>query len=226
MHRALILIALCLAACEDAPEAPARYPFTFAAHADGEPLPAVQVLVNEQPVGTTNDDGLLRVDLTGPSGAQVRVQAVCPAGHRSADGAQIHNLRRVQAIDPATTARGIEVSFPCPPEHRAGVIVVRTHDQVGVPVLLDGREIARTDESGVAHLHVAMAPGSTFQVQLDTRHNELLRPTSPSSSFTLPDHDEVFVVDQRFMQEAPPRRRVRRPVARPVARLPVRIPSR
>jgi hypothetical protein len=222
----MTVFSLLALACSEEAEPPPRYPFTFATHADGDPLPAVQVLVNEQPVGTTNAEGLLRVDLTGPPGAQVRVQAVCPAGHRDAEGAQVHNLRRVQAIDPAVSARGIEVSFGCPPEHRSGVVVVRTHDQVGVPVMLDGREVARTDESGAAHVQVAMAPGTIFQVRLDTQHNAMLRPTSPSQSFTLPDHDEVFVYDQHFDVEEPPRRRVRRPAARPVARLPVRIPSR
>lgn len=224
MHRALTIVLLL--ACSEEPEPPPRYPFTFNAHADGDPLPAVQILVNEQPVGTTNAEGVLRVDLTGPPGAQVRVSAACPAGYRNLEGQQVHNLRRVQAIDPAVTARGIEVSFACPPEHRSGVVVVRTHDQIGVPVMLDGREVARTDESGAAHVHVAMAPGTTFQVQLDTRHNAQLRPTSPSQSFTLPDHDEVFVLDQHFEIEAPPRRVVRRAAPRPVARLPIRIPSR
>lgn len=231
MHRvknlvsASVAIAL-LAACDGEPEPPPRYPFTFNAHSDSDPIEGVQVTVNGAPVGTTNAEGVLRVDLTGPEGAPVRVAATCPEGHRSPDQTQVHNLRRVQSLDPATSARGIEVTFDCPPERRDAVVVVRTHDQTGVPVLLDGREVARTDESGAAHLHVAMAPGTTFQVLLDTRYNERLRPRSPTQSFTLPDRDEVFVLDQRFAEEAPPRVRRRRP--RPeqhVVRLPVRIPS-
>jgi hypothetical protein len=222
-----LALALALAGCGEDTEPPPRYPFTFTAHADGDPLTAVQVLVNEAPVGTTNAEGVLRVDLTGPPGSAVRVQAVCPAGHRSAQEAQVHTLRRVAALDPATASRGIEVTFGCPPEHRTGVVVVRTHEQPGIPVMLDGREVARTDESGAAHVRVAMAPGTTFQVMLDTRHNALLRPSSPNQSFTLPDHDEVFVLDQHFEVEEPPRVRRPRPRAAPAGpRLPVRIPSR
>ncbi len=213
-------------ACDSEPEPPPRYPFTFSAHSDTDPLEGVQVTVNGGQVGSTNGEGVLHVDLTGPEGAHVAVNAVCPEGHRSPDQAQTHTLRRVQSLDPATSARGIEVSFECPPERRDAVVVVRTHDQGGMPVLLDGREVTRTDESGAAHLHVAMLPGTSFQVRLDTEANNRLRPRNPSLTYTLPDHDEVFVLDQHFEEEAPPRRRRRRRRARqPAVRLPMRIPS-
>jgi hypothetical protein len=217
---------LALAGCDSEPDAPPRYPFTFSAHADTAPLEGAQITVNGGPVGATNSEGVLHVDLTGPEGAAVSVNAVCPAGYRSPEEPQMQNLRRVQSLDPATARRGIEVTFDCPPERRDAVVVVRTHDQAGVPVMLDGREVARTDPSGAAHLHVAMAPGTTFQVLLDTRYNDRLRPRSPSQTFTIPDRDEVFVLDQHFEEEAPPRRH--RPRARPRQRtvhLPVRIPS-
>lgn len=226
--RAVTVLAaiLALAGCESEPEAPPRYPFTFSAHADVDPLAGVQVTVNGGPVGATDAQGLLHVDLTGPEGAPVSVSAVCPSGYRSPDQPQVHSLRHVQSLDPATARRGIEVTFDCPPEHRDAVVMVRTEGQTGMPVLLDGREVARTDDSGAAHVHVAMAPGTSFQVLLDTRNNERLRPRSPSQTFTVPDHDEVFVLDQHFEEERPPRRRRRRRVQRPTVHLPMRIPSR
>lgn len=221
---ALAVLALGSAGCEEAPTPPPRHPFTFTVNADGEPLSGVSITVNDAPVGATDEEGVLRVDLTGPTGASVRVAAVCPEGHRTPE-AQTYSLRRVQSLDPATAARGIEASFTCPPERRQAVVVVRTHEQAGVPVMLDGREVARTDASGAAHLHVAMAPGTTFLVQLDTRHNERLRPRSPSQSYTLPDRDEVFVLDQRFAEEQPPPPVRRRPARRrePEVRIPIRI---
>lgn len=220
---ALALAGLTMMACDDEPVAPPRYPFTFTAHADRDALEGVQITVNGGAVGATNSEGVLRVDLTGPEGAQVRVGAACPEGYRNEEEPQVHTLRRVQSLDPATSARGIEVPFSCPPERRNAVVVVRTHSTTGLPVLVDGREVARTDASGAAHLHVAMAPGTTFQVLLDTRVNERLRPRSPTQTYTVPDRDEVFVLDQRFEEEQPPRprRRVRRAAA-PV-RLPIRI---
>lgn len=227
MHRVIVIgAALALASCSSEPEAPPRYPFTFNAHADTDALEGVQITVNGGAVGATNAEGVLHVDLTGPEGAAVSVNAVCPAGHRSPDAPQMQNLRRVQSLDPATARRGIEVTFDCPPDHRDAVVMVRTHEQAGVPVFLDGREVARTDPSGAAHLHVAMAPGTSFQVLLDTRYNDRLRPRSPSQTFTVPDRNEVFVLDQHFEEEAPPRPRRRRVRAQPhTSHLPVRIPS-
>jgi hypothetical protein len=223
--RALIFAIAFACACGDEIEAPPRYPFTFSAHADRNPLGGVLIVVNDRPMGSTDAQGLLRIDLTGPEGAPIQITAVCPAGHRQSDEPQLHNLRRVQSLDPRAQARGLEVSFSCPPEHRTGVVVVRTHDQQAVPVWLDGREVARTDASGAAHVQVAMAPGTTFQVQLDTRHNAQLRPQSPSTSFTIPDNDEVFVLDQRFALEEPRRVRRTRPRAESEQRLPIRIES-
>lgn len=221
--------ALSFACSEPEPEQVA-YPFTFTATADDQPLEGVMVTLNEGPLGTTNGEGVLHSNLTGPEGAPVSLNAVCPEGHRSPDQAQVHTLRRVVSLDPATQARGIQVSFDCPPEHREAVVIVRTHDQAGLPVYVDGREVTRTDESGVAHVHMPqMAPQTGFQVRIATAAiNERLRPREPSQSFTVPDHDEVFVFDQRFEEEAPPRRRRRRrrrPAAEPV-RLPIRIGGR
>lgn len=228
MRVALPCVAIALLACAEEPVEPPRYPFTFHAHADGRGLAGVQISVNDAPVGVTNEQGILQVDLTGPEGAPVRISAACPEGHRDADGPKMQNLRRINSLDPAAAARGIEVTFGCPPEHRNAVVVVRTHDQADLPVLLDGREVARTDASGAAHLAVAMLPGTTFQVLVDTRHNERLRPRSPTVSYTVPDHDEVFVFDRRFEEEKKPRARRPRSPARPrstASRLPVRIQS-
>lgn len=212
-------------ACSDPEPEVVSYPFTFTATSDGRPLEDVTVTLNEAPLGATGDDGILRSNLTGPEGSPVSLNAVCPEGHRSPDQAQVHTLRRVVSLDPATQAQGIQVSFDCPPEHREAVVIVRTHDQAGLPVYVDGREVTRTDESGVAHVHMPqMAPQTGFQVRIATAAiNDRLRPREPSQTFTVPDHDEVFVFDQRFEEEAPPRRRRRR---RRRTQAPVRLPIR
>jgi hypothetical protein len=222
-----LAVAPVLSACEEEPAPPPRYPFTFTATSDDEPLEGVTVTVNDAPIGTTDAEGRLRRDLTGPEGASVAVDAQCPEGYRSPEQAQIHTLRRVVSLDPAAQAQGIQVSFDCPPEHREAVVIVRTHDQGGLPVFVDGREVARTDESGIAHIHMPeLAPQTSFQVRIATAAiNERLRPSEPTQSFTVPDRDEVFVFDQQFEEEPPPRRRRRRRRRRPepAVRLPIRI---
>jgi hypothetical protein len=216
--------ALILGACGEDDEPPPRYPFTFSATVDNQPLEGVSITVNEQVAGTTNGEGLLQQDLTGPEGAPVSVGAQCPEGYTLRGETQVHTLRRVISLDPATSQRGIQVQFACAPEHRDAVVIVRAADRVGLPVELDGREVGRTDANGVAHVHVRMAPQTSFQLRIATASNERLRPQNPSRSFTVPDRDEVFVFDQPFEEEAPPRRRIRRATPRSTAvRLPIRI---
>lgn len=231
-HASLLLAIGALAGCgEEAP--PPRFPVTFSASSDpGVPLGEVQLTANGAPIGTTGADGSLHVDLTGPVGSPVQIGATCPEGHRPPTSLPLITLRHVVSLDPSTAARGLQVSIACPPMERHGVVVVRAggnQAQADVPVLIDGREVARTDSSGVAHVALDMQPGQTFQVLLATADHPLLRPQSPRQSFTFPDSDELFVFDQQFAVEEPPRARVRRrrrvrtQTAQPT--LPVRIPS-
>ena len=221
----LSIAAALVVACDDEPEPPPRFPFTFHATSDGQPMAGVTITVNDNDLGVTEDDGSLRRDLTGPPGQPVLVNARCPEGHRSPEDPQQHTLRVIQSIDPAATARGIQVRFDCPPSARDAVVVVRTHDQAGLPILVDGRQRAVTDESGAAHVHMHTTPQTTFQIQIATASNELLRPRDPVMNVTVPDHDAVFTFDQRFEEERPRRRRRRRraPTKAPVSRLPIRI---
>ena len=95
-----------LGACEEE-RPPPRYPVTFYAHADSNtPLAGVQVTANGAELGTTNEDGLLAVTLTGPEGTAVRVGAQCPDGHRNPESIPVLTLRRVVSLDPAA-ANGI-----------------------------------------------------------------------------------------------------------------------
>lgn len=230
--RAPALVALvALAACGDPPPPP-RFPVTFTAVADpGEGLAGVQLTANGAPIGTTGADGRLHVDLTGPEGSPVQIGATCPEGHRPPTTLPLITLRHVISLDPTTAALGLQVSVACPPAQRHGVVVVRAggdQSHPNVPVLIDGREVARTDASGVAHVALDMQPGQSFQVLLATADFPNLRPQSPRQSFTFPDGDDLFVFDQQFAVEEPPRARVRRrrpPTQQqaPTPVLPVRI---
>ncbi|AKF11669.1 hypothetical protein [Sandaracinus amylolyticus] len=221
-----LFVALALLGCgEEAP--PPRFPVTFTAEADpGQRLGGVSVTANGAPIGQTGADGTLHVDLTGPEGSPVQIGATCPEGHRAPASLPMITLRRVVSLDPATAALGLQVSIACPPAQRHGVVVVRAGgDQAhaNVPVMIDGREVARTDASGVAHVALDMQPGQTFAVLLATNEFPNLRPQQPRQSFVFPDSDELFVFDQRFEVEAPPvvRRRSTRPRPQPQAPTPV-----
>jgi hypothetical protein len=226
-----------LAACEEPPP-PAQYPITFNAESDpGTPLGGVTISVAGQPQGQTGADGSLRIELSGEEGTAVPVSATCPAGYRDAAPLSPIILRTTVAVGGAASA-GFRVSVSCLPTIRHGVVVVRaagdgTAPRAGLPVMIEGREVARTDTSGVAHVALDMAPGQSFQVLLQTATvSPTLMPQDPVMTFVFPDNDEIFAFDENFSEAAPPppptthghRRRPPPTTSTPVL-IPVRIPS-
>ena len=141
----------------------------------------------------------------------------------------------------AIAAQGIEHTIECLPVNRDAVVVIRAVGTcemlpcpvANVPVLLDGREVAHTDESGIAHVAVSKAPNSSFRLELAAGSlNPLLVPAQATRDFMIPDEDVIMPFDQSFTLNTPPpppraHRRVARPsvVAAPVRRIPSRIPS-
>jgi hypothetical protein len=192
--RALILV-LALTAC-DAERASSSYVVTFTARADA-PLAGVEVSVKDGAVlGRTGEDGTLRVTLTGPEGTVLPLRVSCPPGYRTPPPPDL-TLRRFTGLDPKAAERGLEVSLSCPPAQRMAALVIKT-GRAGLPVLAQGREVARTDARGYAHALVAVAPDTSFQVVIDTRGEPRLRPASPMSIVSIKDADEIVVIDRPF----------------------------
>ncbi len=223
-------------ACEEPPPPPV-FPITFIAESDpGSPLGGVTVTVAGAAPAQTAADGTVRLELSGDEGTSVPVTATCPEGYRTAPALSPIVLRTTVGVGGAP-APGLRVSVSCPPAMRQGVVVIRaggtgTAPRSGLPVMIEGREVARTDASGVAHVSLNMAPGQSFQVLLATATaSPLLRPQDPQLTFVFPDANEIFAFDENFDEEAPPepvhharRRRAPPPTTGPVM-IPVRIPS-
>lgn len=224
---AVALSGLSLAGCDDA-HPPTMVPIAIHTEADpGVALAGVLVSAGESRLGMTDASGSLRVELTGELGAMIPVTATCPEGHR--DGRIRAEVTLRPMFDVSGRERGLDLTLSCPPAQRQAVLVVRAGgdgSRVGLPVRIDGREVAVTDASGVAHVPIGMAPGGSFRVELATATvAPMLRPADPATSFTFADHDDIFVFDQRFEEERPP------PVVRPgghhhTPTAPVEVPDR
>lgn len=197
----IILLALA-AACESEPER-TRFSVTFTVNPD-EPLAGVTVsLDGGKTLGTTGKDGALRVTLSGREGTTVPFRVKCPDGYRQPASMPVLTLRRFKGLDPA--AAGIKVNIQCPPAERLAALVLKA-GKADLPVLAQGREVARTDADGVAHAVMSMPPNSTFRVVIDTSQNPALHPQSPATTLTVADADEIFLIDQQFQEDAPPPR--------------------
>jgi hypothetical protein len=238
---ALVALALSTACAE--PEPPPLHTITFTAFADpGEALPGVVITGQAagqpapQPLGTTDASGSLRVNLRAPYGTQIAITATCPPGHRPPQFVPSIALHPVRSLDPAVASRGIEHSVQCLPEQRDAVVIVRATGApqvAGIPILLDGREVARTDEAGVAHIAVSKAPSSSFRLELAAASiSPHLQPQQPAHDFTVPDEDVFLQFEQTFTfaPPPPPRRRVVRratpTLAIPRRTAPVRVGGR
>jgi hypothetical protein len=153
---------------------------------------------------------------------------VCPQGYRSPDKATALLLRGYRSLSSPARAEPLGVEFLCRPAIRAAAVVIRAGGQADLPVQWHGREVARTDPHGVAHLLLQVAPNSTFTVGLDTSARPRLEPQSALFTFTIGDQDDIFMVDQPFAERPEPRRARRRkkPTPPPPPGGPVRLDSR
>jgi hypothetical protein len=195
-------LSLC-AGCRSADSrAPQRYEFLFRVSSDpGHPLQDVGLLVGGKKLATTGQDGAGRLVVPGVDGETVDAFVSCPEGFRSPK--KPVPLRLARIADPAKTP---EFSVACPPSQRTIVVAVRADGGPDLPIMHLGREIARTDASGAAHVLLKAKPDDTFSLTLDTsgKGREQLKPKSPGENFVVKDQDDVFTFTQTFTMDRPP----------------------
>ena len=204
-------LGLLLAGCgaEEVEEMP-RHAVTFIAESDpGVPLAGVAVTANGQEMGESDETGLIASVLEGPTGTMMQISYTCPDGHEQPERPKSLVLTSFQALDPESGPRGLEMHLECPPTERVAGLVVRT-GQPDLPVLLEGEEVARTDESGVAHHILRGAPSSRFRVTISTEGNPNLRPQNPRALVTLGARPDTFVIEEPIEERRVRTRRRRR----------------
>lgn len=162
----------------------------------GQPIKGAALLFNGQKVSLSGDDGVARVKLTGKEGETFDVAVSCPEGFLSPSKPIQVTLKRL-----ADANKKPEYDVSCPPTIRTVVVAVRADGGANLPVLYLGREVARTDGAGAAHVLLQLKPDEPFDLVLGTSENERLRPQNPFASFVVKERDEVFVFDQRFELE-------------------------
>ena len=214
-------VGLLITACAEPPPPPEHH-FVIRALSDGVPVPGATVITNGQRSGETDEDGEVRVGLTGPNGALVSLDVECPDGFRSPTDVRPLRLQTFEGLSPEHEQQVIRRTVTCLPTERGAAFVVRTVGFTDLPILIRGREVARTDASGAAHFSLRLRPNRSVRVRIDTSARPELRPQNPESTVQMPDRDELFILDQPFeLQDAPRRPRRRRAPSGP--NLPVRI---
>jgi hypothetical protein len=202
---------------------PAKKPsqaIVFAAESDpGVPLAGVQVLHRGKVAATTQADGSAPLQITGQEGETFDFDVKCPAGYRAPEAPIAVVLRR-------TAGAGVAARFPvrCVPRERTLVVAVRADGAPNVPVLYLGREVARTDGSGAAHVAFRLAATESVALTLDTTEQSKLRPQSPTMTFHGAERDQIVSFAQKFEAEVPkPKPAVVRAAPAPEPIGPVRL---
>jgi len=202
-----VLCAAGLASCQPPPNPPRAFAVAFVVESDpGVRLSRVQVFVDEELVGESGSNGLVRTNLYGKPGQRLRIKQDCPDGHEAPSVPKILTLRNFEGINRSSPPE-MEITLRCQPMDRLAAFIVRAKNGPDLPVLLDGEAVAHTNRSGVAHFSLRGAPGAEYIVQLDTREQPKLLPQLPTHLFILPDADEIFVINQSFDVSREPRRR-------------------
>ena len=181
--------------CGDAPPAPTEQPLVVTIRSDGLTLSGAIVRIGSELRGTAGADGVVRTTASGLAGTAVLVTVECPAGNHLERPVVPFVLGPSREQMPAP--RRIDVE--CVRDSAQAVVIVRASGRTAESVRIDGREVGQLDAEGLAHVLVAMAPRTRFQVSL----GDVATESAQRATFTMPAREDVFFFD------APPRAVVR-----------------
>lgn len=163
---------------------------------DGEPLNGVAVTTSAGPHGLTDSKGVAVLKIDGEEGAKVDLAIACPEGFATAAATHV-TLRRAD--------RPPLFDIPCKPYEHAVVIAFKTTGAPNLPITYLGTELTRTDAAGYALVELEPKVGESLKFTFDTSDPKLkhLRPQNPEVTIRVPDGDETFTIEQRFIEERP-----------------------
>jgi hypothetical protein len=192
---------------------------------DGEPLAKVEVLTRGKRMGFTDEKGELRGTLKGREGEERTFDIKCPDGFRAPEERPTLQLRTLQNVEAS------ELSVQCVPDKRMAALLVSAPGFGGLPILLHGREVGRTDTSGIAHLALRGEPRTPMRVVLDTSARPRITPPSPHKDVRIGARDEIVVFAPELTEPDPPKPKIKvrkeskkeEPVAAPVIARPEKL---
>ncbi|MFT3774277.1 MAG: hypothetical protein QM820_53625 [Minicystis sp.] len=198
MRPLALVLPFALAACsalEPVPPPPQEILLRIAGD-PGQPIKGATVQYNGKKVSESNADGVAQLKLNGKDGETYDLTITCPEGFQSPTKPLSVMLKRL-----ADTSKKPEYDISCPPTTRTVVVAVRADNGPNLPVMYLGREVARTDGAGAAHVMFKLKADEGFNLVLGTEGNDRLRPQNPTASFVVRDRDDVFTFDQKFELE-------------------------
>lgn len=204
-ERALAL-SLLVVGCSSPPKEPEHYPISITVDAGANrPISGALVHVGGSELGASDGEGRLVATLSGSEGQVLELTVDCPEAHRSPEKPILVTLRAVAESD-----RTPEYHARCEPLLRSLVVAVRAEHGPNLPVLYLGREVARTDKNGAAHVLLRRPAEDSVELMLDTHERPELRPRNPTARFQVGSEDEVVAFEPPLQAPKPPKKRAPR----------------
>lgn len=213
---AALLVALLAAGCDQ--DLTRDYELIVRVSADpGRGLPGARASSRGRELGVSDGGGAVAVKVRGLEGDVLPIDIECPTGHRGPPPLLVP-LRHVGREGSGRVVRP-EFAAVCAPLSHSVVVAVRAERGAHLPLLHLGRELARTDSSGAAHVLLDVTSDDVVELVLDTSEQPRLRPKNPILRVEPGSGDPITAVHQEFTLL--PRPRVEKVSAPP--RGPIRI---
>ncbi len=200
---------------------------------NGDPVPGIPVLLDDNVVGLTDADGTFEAELLEQPTKTVRLAVEEIEGYRIADEQPSleTNLQIAPRVD-GDGYRGIPVSlrvtFRSTFMDYLTWIDLDCDDDLDdeycedVPILLDGEKMVRTDGLGFAHFAFTGIPGDTYTITVDMPEHDpddddsvRIEPENRTYELELGPDATVFYIQQEFTDPDAPQTPQWRPRPRP-----------
>jgi hypothetical protein len=199
-----------------------RFPVEISvASDDGKRLPGARLRRAAQPLGATDENGNLRVELAGTEGQTTALELSCPTGFLPEKPSLPVRLARTRRVG-AKTAEPQRITATCLEQTREVVLIVHESGGGQLPIRVGGLDAGATDADGNAHILLRIDRKlRTLDVVLDTRKRGELVPADPSKVFDLDGRDALLLFEQPFTARRP--RAVAASAPAPRRHVPTRI---
>ena len=164
----------------------------------GRALEGARALLRGKVLGLSDVSGAVAIHVRGREGDVLPIEVACPEGHRPPAAPVLVPLRHVMS------GAKPEFAAQCTPTSHAVVVAVRAERGPNLPLLYLGRELARTDASGAAHVVLDVASTDVLELVLDTTAEPRLRPRSPILRIQPGASDAITAISQDFTLQPPP----------------------
>jgi len=159
----------------------------------GEGVAGADIGLGKTSKGLTGADGELAVKLSGRAGRIAPLTVKCPTGFASPEKTIDVGITQLAPASPAPLFEA-----RCTALIHSLVVAIRAENGPDLPVIYLGREVARTDPDGVAHVVLKVPPGETASLRLDTSAAPALTPQNPDFLFKAGNRDEMLLLEQKF----------------------------